>query len=229
MQKSADSTIFFFQSNRKFGELSNFFRLNDPIIYMGERYDTSEHLYQAMKFLEAPTQVNLEFAMLIRNESTPYRAKLLANQGLKAKYLWQMDIEVLIEEYKKRGAQPCDLTDTNKIAMMKKCLALKFGSDTRCMSVLMSTGTRNIIEYSHYDKFWGQRAGKGKNMMGILLMELRNSYCITPYKMTNTNGLMNYYSDNICGRKRKILEDIDERYERELKNRKVIQYSYIND
>lgn len=39
---------------------------------------------------------------------------------------------------------------------------------------LIDTGTRPIIENSPYDSFWGC-AENGKNMLGKLLMELRDS------------------------------------------------------
>lgn len=39
---------------------------------------------------------------------------------------------------------------------------------------LLSTGTREIVEFSEKDAYWGNGGdGSGKNRLGVLLMEVR--------------------------------------------------------
>lgn len=60
-----------------------------------------------------------------------------------------------------------------KVQVMRDALRLKF--DTPQMkSKLLSTGDHFLVEGNHWnDTFWGVCAGKGRNMLGYLLMEIR--------------------------------------------------------
>lgn len=79
--------IFFHSELSKYGELCNFFKLKTPLIFLGNSYSTSEHLYQAMKFLYFnQSKLNLEYSELIRKSSTPYKAKYLASLWTTSKF-----------------------------------------------------------------------------------------------------------------------------------------------
>lgn len=56
---------------------------------------------------------------------------------------------------------------------MTRGLREKF-KDPELRKILLSTGKKELIENSPYDKYWGIGPnGKGKNRLGVLLMELR--------------------------------------------------------
>lgn len=60
-----------------------------------------------------------------------------------------------------------------KVDVMRSGLKLKF-SDPSLMKKLLATGDAELIEENTWnDTFWGVCNGKGKNMLGKLLMEIR--------------------------------------------------------
>lgn len=65
-----------------------------------------------------------------------------------------------------------------KVDRMRWVLSFKFNRHKQWMLCerLLATGEANLIEESKTDAFWGTgKSGKGKNMLGVLLMELRSS------------------------------------------------------
>ena len=65
-----------------------------------------------------------------------------------------------------------------KVERMRRVLRAKFEQHADLMAVLLSTGDARIVEAGTIDnavnRFWGEVGGKGKNMLGVLLMELRS-------------------------------------------------------
>jgi len=123
--------------------LSNFYEY--PILYNNVLYKSTEHAFQAQKTLD------LEEIQLVRNASTPGRAKKLGK-------------EVTLRE---------DWEDI-KVDVMRDILWAKF-SNTDLSTKLLSTGERHLIEGNNWhDDFWGMHSHKGKNMLGKLLMEIRD-------------------------------------------------------
>ena len=60
-----------------------------------------------------------------------------------------------------------------KVQVMRDALRLKF-SNPQLKSKLLSTGNEFLVEGNHWnDTFWGVCEGKGRNMLGFLLMEIR--------------------------------------------------------
>lgn len=60
-----------------------------------------------------------------------------------------------------------------KVQVMRDALRLKFNTP-QMKSKLLSTGGHFLVEGNHWnDTFWGVCAGKGRNMLGHLLMEIR--------------------------------------------------------
>ena len=72
---------------------------------------------------------------------------------------------------------PYDIRDNwngVKIERMRNVLWAKFSQHLDLREQLLQTGNATLIEESRTDAFWGIGAsGKGKNMLGALLMELR--------------------------------------------------------
>ena len=68
---------------------------------------TSEHLYQALKFLGdsdvTPTAAEIAFAKIIASTNTPFKSKILANQQTSNRYKWNIPLNEQIEQSKKDG------------------------------------------------------------------------------------------------------------------------------
>ena len=63
-----------------------------------------------------------------------------------------------------------------KIQMMREILQCKFSQNPELKSKLLATGNAQLIEGNSWnDTFWGVCKGVGKNHLGKLLMEIRNS------------------------------------------------------
>jgi ribA/ribD-fused uncharacterized protein len=115
---------------------------------------------------------NIKFAELIRIQSTPYKAKLLANQNY-TNFSWSQNINTIIEKYShiKIRNNFHDIKDD----IMYECLKLKFDQHLDLQKQLINTYPKILIENSPYDSYWGN-AKNGKNKLGILLMKLRDEY-----------------------------------------------------
>ena len=106
---------------------------------------TVEHFYQAMK-----TTNSLE-REIIRMTSSPHRARR-AGQKIALRPDWE---EI-------------------KVEVMRWALKKKFTQNPRLRDALVKTGNAELIEDAPWDKFWGDGGnGDGQNMLGKLLMELR--------------------------------------------------------
>jgi ribA/ribD-fused uncharacterized protein len=137
--------IFFFRKGEPFAELSNF--ALSEFEADGIRWPTVEHYFQAQKF-----------------EETTYRERIRATRSpMDAKRLGQTRKVPIRSDW-----------ESVKEAVMKKALRLKF-KDPRLRSLLLSTKNRMLVEDSPYDRYWGGgRDRKGKNRLGVLLMEIRD-------------------------------------------------------
>lgn len=166
----------FYGADKKWGELSNFWVLGPPIVYLGKSYPTSEHLYQALKFLydDAPED-NESLAEHIRKASTPYKAKILGGMRTDIKYPWQKQLADIVKHHPRAKLRP-DWEEVKNDAMLM-CLALKFTCDAHCRMVLLDTGTRPLSEHST-DRYWGDGGGsgpRGQNWLGGLLVRVREA------------------------------------------------------
>lgn len=130
----------------KYRFLSNFHPA--PVTYKGERYLTVEHAYQASKTNSPGLQE------WIRNAPTPSEAK-------------------------KRGRR-CGIRgdfDLVRVAIMRDLLRQKFAQGTPLAGYLLATRDACLVEGNTWgDVFWGvdERTGQGENMLGKLLMQIRN-------------------------------------------------------
>lgn len=114
-------------------------------------YPTSEHLFQAMKFLDSRPDI----AENIRNMPRPSDALDLARE-------YQAYVSPAWYEH--------------NISNMDEVLRLKFTQHGTLKSELISTGSAELIEDSPTDAFWGNGANKkGRNELGKALMRLREA------------------------------------------------------
>ena len=115
------------------------------IQYEGIRFPSVEHAFQAAK------SDDIEIRKLFAIAPTAKEAKRFGKQ-VKLTEGW----------------------DTKKIFIMKSLLEQKFKNESM-KSMLLNTGDSILIEgNNHGDKFWGQVKGEGNNMLGKLLMEIRD-------------------------------------------------------
>ncbi|WP_414658065.1 NADAR family protein (plasmid) [Deinococcus sp. VB343] len=127
-------------------ELSNMAVLDKPIRMAGEDYATLEHYFQAAKTTN-PAQ-----RQLIRNAATPAEARRLGRSV------------TLREDW-----------DTLRLDVMHAGLRKKF-AQPRFAAALAATGDALILEGNTWnDEFWGVCKGVGRNHLGRLLMQIRET------------------------------------------------------
>lgn len=138
-------TIYFYNIREQYGCFSNF---SPHGFVLDELYwSTSEHYFQARKFIGTPY---LEKLRLVK---TPKEA---ANMGRQRTLPLRSDWE--------------DVKDN----IMRKAVFSKFSTNKDIQGILLSTGNEKLVENSPIDYYWGCGAdGSGKNMLGIVLMEIR--------------------------------------------------------
>lgn len=138
--------IRFYRASGEYGFLSNLFPR--PILFEGVKFSSAEAAYQYGKAKDkkvAEWIVNAPKQHLIA----------MAGHGL---FSW-------------------DITpgwSQKKNNRMRKVLEQKFLQHPDLLEKLIATGDKIIIEDSSTDSYWGcGKNGKGKNMLGVMLMEVR--------------------------------------------------------
>lgn len=169
-------SIKFYDPKSPYYEFSNFFE--EPFNLDGRTWPTVEHYFQAAKFTDP------EYVEVIRNCSTPCKAFVLARQKLKGGYAakWCVNLKGgdrrllndIILEYCPRVSIRPDW-DEVRVDVMQKALMAKFSQSKRLKTMLLETQDKIIMEDSPRDSFWGiGKDGKGTNMLGHLLMKVRD-------------------------------------------------------
>lgn len=149
-----DKSISFLYTTEEFGGLSNLSK--EYPIYLKKVYiNSSEALYQAMKYTDYP-----EIQKKIINSRTPKDSKIESQ-----KYK-----ELIREDW-----------DSIRTDVMFWCLKIKLLNNwINFGKLLHKTKNYNIVEISYRDEFWGaipkEKIYYGYNMLGILLMKLREEY-----------------------------------------------------
>src|SRR3546814_579161 len=144
------SEIRFYRASEKpYGAFSNLYRRE--VEFEGEVFPTSEHAYQAGKARKPAVRKWLMEA--------PSPALLaMAAHGL---YYWDV----------------APGWSTTKFDRMRAVLHAKFTQNADLRELLLSTGNARLVEAATVDnevnRLWGEVSGSGRNMLGVLLMELR--------------------------------------------------------
>ena len=147
-----------------------------PIIYKGINYPTSEHLFQAMKFMGPnATNEDKEYAEIIRNQNTPNKAKRLAGQrGVGGGRPWQRELNAIVQKYKNKARLRPDW-ERIKDNLMYEIVKMKTQAHMGIKNELIKTGNKLIVENSPRDSYWGIGSdGKGRNQLGKTWMRIRN-------------------------------------------------------
>lgn len=140
---------FYRASEKPYGAFSNLYRRE--VMFEGETFATSEHAYQAGKARKIAVRKWLMEA--------PSPALLaMAAHGL---YYWDV----------------APGWSTTKFDRMRRVIRAKFTQHADLRELLLSTGDARLVEAATVDnevnRLWGEVNGIGKNMLGIMLMELR--------------------------------------------------------
>jgi ribA/ribD-fused uncharacterized protein len=116
-----------------------------PMLFGDREWASVEHCYQAMKATEYAEQER------IRATATPWEAKQMGRK-VKLHPAW----------------------DRHKVDIMARCLWAKF-SNRELAEKLMETAPAELVEGPPArSRFWGKVDGEGENMLGKLLMQLRD-------------------------------------------------------
>jgi ribA/ribD-fused uncharacterized protein len=160
-QSAEPSEIRFYRSNEKpYGAFSNLYPR--PIEFEGRTFPTSEHAYQAGKAQKPAVRE------WILSAPTPALAAMAAH-GL---YVWDV-----VPDWAKI-----------KFDRMRAVLRAKFDQHADLRELLMSTGDARLVEAgavnNAVNRLWGEVDGKGENMLGVMLMELRAAYALKPARVS---------------------------------------------
>jgi ribA/ribD-fused uncharacterized protein len=138
--------IKFYHQNEVYGFFSNFAPY--PIFLKDQIWATSEHYFQAQKFAGTSHEEEIRLA------KTPTEAARLGRDRSKP----------LRNDWEKV-----------KDDTMRTALLAKFTQHPDLKEKLVKTGKAQLIEHTKNDSYWGDDGnGTGKNMLGRLLMEVRD-------------------------------------------------------
>jgi len=169
----------FHKTNERFGGLSNM-APGFPITVNNRFIRTSEALYQACRFPHLP-----EIQQLVIEQTSPMTAKMYARKHL----------QHTREDW-----------DSVRVALMRWCLRAKLLQNQSTFGgLLLATEDLPIVEYSTKDAFWGAKPQSdgtlvGKNVLGRLLMELRELYSLNKIDCAQLKPL-NVSDFNLFGEK----------------------------
>lgn len=139
--------IYFYKINESYGAFSNFAHYGFEL--EGKWWMTSEHYFQAQKFQGTP------YEEVVRLLDNPMKA---AQMGRQRSLPLRADWEAVKDD------------------VMRKAVFAKFTQNEALKKLLLATGTEEIIEKTTDDYYWGcGKKGNGKNKLGIILMELRET------------------------------------------------------
>lgn len=139
-------SIYFYKINDEYGCFSNFAHYGFELD--GKWWMTSEHYFQAQKFC------GTEYEEIIRLLDSPMKA---AEMGRSRDLPLRKDWEQVKDD------------------IMRKAVYAKFLQNSDIKDMLLETGSEYIVEKTSNDYYWGCGVnGTGKNMLGIILMEIRD-------------------------------------------------------
>jgi ribA/ribD-fused uncharacterized protein len=137
--------IDFYSTEDPYGEFSNF--AGFPIEVDGKTWPTSEHYFQAQKFVGTPHEEEL------RSIASPMK---VARAGRERTRPLRPDWEEAKDD------------------VMRRALRAKFTQHDELRELLLGTGDAELVEHTRNDSYWGDGGDRtGRNMLGKLLMELR--------------------------------------------------------
>lgn len=156
--KVREDDIAFTKTSLPYGWMGNFSR--HPVVYNGQKWPTTEHLFQALRFFE-PGE-GFRVVEKIRLAKSPFEAKQISRNNSHLSCVKPKSVKDLIN--------------------MSLVITLKLENHPELIKLLLETANRNIYEdVSNRPKgnnlFWGARQEKGfwygRNVLGRLWMRER--------------------------------------------------------
>ena len=139
-------TINFYGRSLPYFEFSNFLR-DYPITLKGKSWPSTEHYFQAQKFHDDNLQKEVRHAYTPRDA-----ARMGRNRNNPLRKDWE----------------------SVKDNIMREAVRAKFSQYPELKELLLQTGEAKLVEHTENDSYWGDGGdGSGKNMLGIILMEVR--------------------------------------------------------
>lgn len=133
--------------------LSNFYEA--PVTYASMVFPTNEHAFQAAKGFAWKDHDDVasanEYMRAVRDAPTPSKAKYLGRS---------VHIDL-------------DFWEAEKVNIMRKICFNKFAGNLDLATKLLKTEGMLVEGNTWGDTFWGRVDGKGLNMLGCILMEVR--------------------------------------------------------
>lgn len=140
-------TVYFYSTRDKYGCFSNFSRHGFELD--GKYWKTSEHYFQAMKF------EGTKYEDQVREARSPKDAATL---GRRRDFPLRKDWESIKDD------------------VMRRAVLKKFQTHEDIRNILLDTGDDDLVENAPSDYYWGcGKDGTGKNMLGKILMEIRET------------------------------------------------------
>ncbi|MGH2593496.1 MAG: NADAR family protein [Anaerolineae bacterium] len=137
--------IKFYGTSGKYGCFSNFAPY--PIQLKGKTWPTSEHYFQAQKFVGAELEEEIRLAQ---------SPMIAARMGRDRKKSPRPDWEEVKDD------------------IMREAVLAKFSQHPDLRQILFITNDAILIEHTKDDRYWGDGGdGRGKNVLGKILMEVR--------------------------------------------------------
>ena len=138
--------LFYGTKEIPYGCFSNFSA--HPFNLENQKWRTSEHYFQAMKFFP-----HWDHISELRNMPSPMQ---VAKAGRSRSRPLRSDWEEVKDD------------------IMRSAVLAKFTQNIEIQKILLETGEEELIENTTKDYYWGcGSTGTGKNMLGIILMETR--------------------------------------------------------
>ena len=139
--------IKFYNRDEPYYEFTNFYYA--PIEIDGKRWPTTEHYFQAQKFV-----------------GTPYVEKIRLLPS--AREAFQISRNPTVSYWRRTD------WDVAKDDVMYRALCCKFLQHGTLRKSLLGTGRKTLIEHTSNDSYWGDGGdGRGQNKLGRLLMRVR--------------------------------------------------------
>ena len=144
---SSSKEIRFYNRDEPYYEFTNFYRA--PIQVDGCTWPTTEHYFQAQKFV-----------------GTPYVDAVRKLPSARDAFQFARDPKV--SRWRRSD------WESVKDDVMLKALHMKFRQHEKLRRKLLETGEKKLIEHTSNDSYWGDGGdGSGRNMLGKLLMQVR--------------------------------------------------------
>ena len=144
---NSSKEIRFYNQDEPYYEFTNFYRA--PIQVDGCKWPTSEHYFQAQKFVGTP------YVDVIRKLPS-------------ARDAFQFSRDPRVSRWCRSD------WESVKDDVMLKALHMKFRQHEKLRRKLLETGEKKLVEHTSNDSYWGDGGdGSGRNTLGKLLMQLR--------------------------------------------------------